>query len=327
MIKLPRRQLLRLAAGAAALPAVSRYARAQGFPNRHVKMIVPFPPGGGGDGIGRPLANRLSEVWGQQVVVENRGGAGGNLGAQATVQSQPDGYTILLGSAFLAINPYLYPNSGYDGVADLAPVTLLTVIPNLMIVPNSSPAKTVQEFIAFANANRGKTTFGSSGIGASPHLTGELFKRTAGIEMQHIPYRGANPALSDLIPGRIDAMFTNMPGVLPHVRSGSVRGVAVSSATRSPFASDIPTIAESGLPGFEVTTWWGLFLPAKTPREIVAKIQADTAAALLHASVRERYEFVGAPATSSSPAELAALLKTDLQKWGPIIKAANIKAE
>ena len=326
-MKLPRRNFLRLAAGAAALPALSRTAPAQAYPNRHVRLVVPFTPGGGGDALGRPLALRLSEVWGQQVVVENRGGAAGNLGAQAVVNAEPDGYTLLLGAAFLSINPYLYPNSGYDPVADLAPVTLLCIIPNLMIVPNSSPAKTVQEFIAYAKSNRGKTTFGSSGVGASPHLTGELFKRMAGIEMQHIPYRGAGPAMNDLVPGRIDAMFTNITGVLPHVRSGTFRGLAVSSGKRSPLVPDIPTIAESGIPGFDVTTWWGLFVPAKTPADIVTKIQADTAAALMHPSVKQRYEAIGAPPQSSTPAELAAFVKADLKRWGPIIKEAGIKAD
>jgi tripartite-type tricarboxylate transporter receptor subunit TctC len=324
-MRIQRRQFLQLAAGAAALPALPQVARAQAYPNRLVRLIVPFTAGGSGDNLARPLANRLSEVWGQQVVIENRGGVGGNLGGQTVAQSAPDGHTLLLGSAFLSINPHLYKNSGYDPVADLAPVTLLCIIPNLMIVPNSLPVKTVKEFIAYARANPGKTTFGSSGVGASPHLTGELFKRMAGIEMQHIPYRGANPAMNDLIPGRIDTMFTNITGVLPQVRSGTVRGVAVSSAQRSPLASDLPTIAESGIPGFEVTTWWGLFVRAGTPAEVVQKIRDDTAAALQHPAVKERYEAVGAPPQSSTPAELAAFLKADLQKWGPIIKDSGIQ--
>lgn len=325
-MKLLRRQFLHLAAGAATLPAVSRVARAQTYPARPVRLIVPFAPGGGGDAIGRPLAIGLSEVWGQQVVVENKGVAGGNVGSQAVAQSGPDGYTLLLGGAFLAINPSIYPSSGYDPVADLAPVTLLTIIPNLMLVPNSSPAKSVKEFIAYAKANPGKVTFASPGIGSSPHLSGELFNRMAGIEMTHVPYRGAGPAMNDLIPGRVDAMFSNLPGVLPQVQSGTVRGLAVTSAKRSPAAPDIPTIGES-VPGYEVSVWWALLVPAKTPTEIVMKVHDDTVAALAHPSVKQRYEATGAPIISSTPTELAALLKSEMQKWGPIVKAAGIKPE
>ena len=270
-MKRSRRKFLRLGLSATAVPLVSRMSFAQSFPSRIVRIVIPFAAGGGGDALGRPLANRLSEIWGQQVVIENKAGAAGNIAAQAVAQSPPDGHTLLLGAAFLAINPHLYPSSSFDPITDLSPVTLVCVIPNLMIVPNSSPAKTVKEFIDYAKANRGKISFGSSGVGSGPHLTGELFKRAAGIEMTHIPYRGANLALNDLVPGRIDAMFTNIPGVLPHVRSGSVRGVAVTASKRSPFAPEIPTIGEL-LPKFEVTAWWGLFAPSKTSPTIVAKI-------------------------------------------------------
>jgi tripartite-type tricarboxylate transporter receptor subunit TctC len=325
-MRLPRRKFLHLAAGAAALPVVARFAWAQNYPDRYVRLVVPFPPGGGGDAISRPLANRLSALWGQQVVIENKAGAGGNIGSQAVAQAAPDGYTLLLSGSPLAINPSLYPSSGYDPVADLAPITLVTVIPNLMMVPNSSPAKSVREFIDYAQANRGKITFASTGIGASPHLSGELFKRKAGIEMTHVPYRGAGPAMNDLIPGRVNTMFSNLPGVLAQVQSGTVRGLAVTSAQRSPAAPDIPTIAET-LPGYEVSGWWGLFAPAKTPSEIVMKIHADTIAALAHPSVKQRYDAIGAPITSSTPAELATLLSSEMQKWAALIKEAGIKAE
>jgi tripartite-type tricarboxylate transporter receptor subunit TctC len=324
-MKLPRRRFLYLGAGAAALLALSRMARAQIYPSRYVRLVVPFPPGGGGDALARPLANRLSEMWGQQVVIENKGGAGGNIGAQAVAQSAPDGYTVLLAGANLAINPSLYPTS-YNPANDLAPITLVTVIPNLMMVPNSSPAKSVKEFIDYAKANRGKITFASTGIGASPHLSGELFKRKAGIEMTHVPYRGAGPAMNDLIPGRVDAMFSNLPGVLPQVQSGTIRGLAVTSAQRSPAAPDIPAIGET-VPGYEVSAWWGLFVPAKTPDDIVMKIHADAVAALTHLSVKQRYEAIGAPVTSSTPTELARLLASETEKWGPIVKEAGIKPE
>jgi tripartite-type tricarboxylate transporter receptor subunit TctC len=323
---IPRRRFLQLASAAAALPALPRPAHAQSFPSRFVRLIVPFPPGGGGDALARPLAQRLSEVWGQQVIVENKGGAGGNVGAYQAANSPADGYTLLLGAAFFSINPYLYPNSGYNPATDLAPVTLLTVIPNVMMVPNSSPAKTVQEFIDYAKANRGKVTFASTGVGASPHLSGELFKRMAGIEMTHVPYRGAGPAMNDLIPGRVDAMFSNLPGVISQVSGKAVRGLAVTTAERNLAAPDIPTIGET-VAGYEVSTWWALYVPARTPADIIAKIHSDAAAALTHPLVKQRYEAIGAPATPSTPAELTALMKTDLDKWGPIIKEIGIKPE
>jgi tripartite-type tricarboxylate transporter receptor subunit TctC len=324
-MRLLRRQCLHLAAGAAALPIVSRVAWPQVYPLRHVRLVVPFPAGGGGDAIARPLANRLSELWGQQIVIENRGGAGGNIGAQAVAQSAPDGYTILLGPAALAINPALYPANS-NPANNLAPITLLTVISNLMIVPINSPVKSVNEFIDYAKTNHGKITFASTGIASSPHLSGELFKRKAGIEMIHVPYRGAGLAINDLIPGRVDTMFSNLPGVLPHVRNGTIRALAVTSATRSPAAPDIPTIGES-VPGYEVSGWWGLFVQSKTPNEIVMKIHADAVAALEHPSVKQKYDAIGAPVTSSTPAELAALLASDTDKWGTIINQAGITPE
>jgi tripartite-type tricarboxylate transporter receptor subunit TctC len=324
-MKFSRRGFLHLAAAAAALPTVPRIARGQAYPNRYVRLMVPFAAGGGGDAIARPLANRLSEVWGQQVVIENRGGGGGNVGAQAVAQSAPDGYTILLGGPNLAINPFLYPSS-YNPVHDLAPVTLVTVIPNLMMVPNSSPAKSVNEFIEYTKANRGKTTFASTGIGASPHLSGELFKRKAGIDMTHVPYRGAGLAMNDLIPGRVDVMFSNLPGVISQHQSRTIRGLAVTSAKRSPAVPELPTIGES-VPGYEASGWWALLVQAKTPTEIVTKIHADVVAALGHPWVGQRYEAIGAPVIASAQAELAAWLTSESEKWAPIIKEAGIRPE
>ena len=326
-MKLPhRRQFLHLAAGAAALPALLRIAWAQAYPSRYVRLVVPFAASGGGDAIARPLANRLSEIWGQQVVIENRGGAGGNVGAQAVAQSAPDGHTILLAAGTnLTVNPFLYPSS-YNPATDLAPVTLVTVTPNLMMVPNSSPAKSVKEFIEYADANRGKVTFASGGIGASPHLSGELFKRQARIELTHVPYRGAAPALNDLIPGRVDAMFSNLSGVISQHQNGTIRGLAVTTAKRSPAAPEIPAISET-LPGYDVYGWWALLVQAKTPSEIVAKIHSDAVAALEHPSVKQRYEAMGVPVITSTPMELAARIASETEKWGPIIKETGIKGE
>jgi tripartite-type tricarboxylate transporter receptor subunit TctC len=321
-----RRGFLLLALGAAAMPASTRIASAQAYPNRYVRFMVPFPPGGSADPIARVLANRLAELWGQQVVIENRGGAGGNIAAQAVAQSAPDGYTLFIGGTFLATNPFIY-SSIVDPLSDLTPVTRICTYTNLMVVPNSSPAKSVGEFIEHCKANRGRITFASSGSGASPHLNGELFKRLAGVEMTHVPYRGGGAALNDLIPGRVDAMFATMPSVLSLVRSKNVRALAVASATRSPFAPDIPTMTESGVPGFDATDGYALFFPPRTPIEIVNKVREDTVVALADPSVRQRFEELAASIVTSTPTELANLLKSEMDKWGPIIKELGIKPD
>ena len=319
-----RRRFLRLAAGAVALPAVSRIASAQSFPSRYVRLVIPFPPGGTADPVARVLANRLSEVWGQQVVVENRGGAAGNIAAQAVAQAEPDGHTFLLGSIFLATNPFLFSSVGYDPVGDLAPVTQVGAFPNLMVVPNASPARSVRDFIEHAKAGRGRVSFASNGIGGTPHLSAELFKRMAGIEMLHVPYRGAGPALNDLIPGRVDVMFNNIGAVLPLIQGGKLRGLAVTTAKRSPAIPQLPPIAEAGVPGFDVSSWYGFFAPGKTPPEIVGKMHADTVAALADPTTKSRLEQLGVVVIGSTPAELAVYLKSEMEKWGPVIKEAGI---
>src|SRR5262245_5025980 len=205
------------------------------------------------------MANRLSEVWGQQMVIENKGGAGSNIGTDMVARSEPDGYTILIGSLPMAVNRHIYSSLPYDPITDFAPVSQLCIYPNLMVLPNSSPAKSVMEFVAYAKANSGKITFASSGTGTSTHLSGELFKRMTGIEMTHVPYRGVAPALNDIIPGRVDVMFNTMAGVLQHARSGQVRGLAVTSAKRFPTAMEFPSVSESGVPGFDVAAWYAFF--------------------------------------------------------------------
>ena len=325
-----RRTFLRLISIAAA-PLLTGRASAQTsvqpWPTRPVKLVVPFPPAGAADVVARLLADRLSEKLGQQVIVENKGGAGGNIAAHLVAQAAPDGYTIFLASASLTSNPALYGSLPYDAETDFAPVTLVCDFANLMVVPNSSPARSVAEFIAHAKANRGKITFASSGIGASPHLSGELFKRLAGIEMTHVPYRGGGPALNDLIPGRTDVMFATLPSVRPHVQGGVLRGLAVTSRERIPFASEFPTIAESGVPGFDVSSWYALFVPAKTPRQVIDQLQGATVAALENPAVKQRYEELGAAVRTSTPAQLAAHFKAEMAKWTPIIKDAGIKPE
>jgi tripartite-type tricarboxylate transporter receptor subunit TctC len=318
--------LLRTGTAAGLLSAVGGGARAQtqgAWPTRFVRLIVPFAAGGANEAFARNLAARLSEIWGQQVVIENKPGAGGNIGADATARAEPDGHTMLIASFPHAVARFLYPSLSYDLVDSFAPVTLIGLTPNIMVVPNSSPARSVAEFIAHAKAS--KLAFASSGVGTSIHLSGELFKRVAGIDMTHVPYRGGAPAVADLIPGRVDLMFNVMSSVLPQVRAGQMRGLAVTTAQRVAAAAEFPTFAEAGLPGFEVTGWFGFFVPAKTPPEIVAKIHADTARALADATLRGRLEELGIVVVGSTPAELAAFLKAEMEKWGPVIKEAGIR--
>ena len=289
--------------------------------------MVPFPPGGSTDITARLVGNRLQEVWGQTVVIENKPGAGGNIASEMVAHSDPDGYTVFIVGPGLATNQFLYPSLSYDPVGDFAPVTLLITQPNVMCVPNSKPAKSVKEFIAYCNDNRGKVTYASSGNGTTLHLSGELFKRLANVEMTHIPYRGGALAINDLLPGRVDVSFDNMPSIIGHVRAGAVRALAVTTRERVPVVPDLPTIAEAGVPGFDVSSWFGFFVPVKTPQEIIAKLNADTNAALAHASVKPRFDDLGATPRGTTPGQLAAFLKSEIDKWGPVIRDARIRVE
>jgi tripartite-type tricarboxylate transporter receptor subunit TctC len=317
MARLAAALLILLVAGA---------AQAQAWPTRFVKLVVPFPPGGGTDAIARIVAARLSVQWGQQMLVENKGGGATNIGTEFVARAEPDGYTLLLQSMPLAVNRFLFASLPYDPVADLAPVSLLCDYPNLMVVPISSPARSVADFIAYAKANKGKVTFASSGHGTSVHLSGELFNRMAGTGMIHVPYRGAGPALIDLVPGRVDVMFNNIGAVLPMIQSGKLRALAVTTAKRTPALPELPPIAESGLPGFDVSSWYAIFAPARTPPVIVRKASADMLAALNHPETRSRLDQLGVVVIGSTPEGLAAHLRSEMDKWGPVIREAGIKA-
>jgi tripartite-type tricarboxylate transporter receptor subunit TctC len=323
---LHRRRFLSIAAAVAAPTILSSRALSAVWPTKPVRIVVPFTPGGSTDITARLVGNRLQEIWGQTVVIENKGGAGGNIAADMVAHGDADGYTILISGPGMATNRFLYPSLSYDPVGDFAPVTMLIIQPNMMCVPNTSPAKSVKEFIAFCNANRGKVTYASSGNGTTLHLSGELFKRMANVEMTHIPYRGGAPAINDLIPGRVDVIFDNMPSIISHVRSGSLRGIAVTTKERVGIVPDVPTVGET-VPGFDVVSWFGFFVPVKTPPEIVAKINADTNAALVYPAVKSRFEDLGAVPKGSTSAELAAFLQSETDKWGPVIKDAQIKVE
>jgi tripartite-type tricarboxylate transporter receptor subunit TctC len=328
-----RRDVLSRLGGTAAVSLAAwsaiwpRRAFAQAWPQRVVRIIVPYVPGGGTDAFARILAAGLSKSAGYQIIIENKGGGSTNIGTEAVAHAAPDGYTILFGSLAFAINRFLFPTLGYDALVDFAPASMLATYPDLMAVPNALPARTVAEFIAYAKANGGRTTFASPGAGSSPHLAGELFKRRAGIEMTHIPYRGAGPALTDVIAGRVDVIFNTFGSTLSLVRDGQVRGLAVTSATRFAAAPELPSVAEAGLPGFDVSAWYALYVPAQTPSEIIRKLNADVVAVLGDPTIRDKLEQLGVAVISSTPAELDRHLRAEIALWGPVIKAANIRGE
>jgi tripartite-type tricarboxylate transporter receptor subunit TctC len=323
-VTLPRRKVLQLAAGAALLPM--RFAQAQAFPSRPVRFVVGFPAGGGADAATRILAARLSELWGQQVVVENKGGAGGNLAYEMVAHASPDGYTMLLGTNAVALNQFLFSGLTFDGMNDLVGVSLIGTYPNLLVVPADAPTTTLPEFIA--RARRERVTFATPGIGTSPHLSAELLKHMTKIELTHVPYRGvAAGAMNDLLAGRLDAMFNTTGSLLQSVRVGQVRALAITSARRSLNAPEIATFAESGVPGYEVESWYAVFVPTRTPAEIVQKMHADVARALADPAVQARFEPLGVAVASSSSAQMSARMKAEVALWGPIIKAANIRGE
>jgi tripartite-type tricarboxylate transporter receptor subunit TctC len=326
---LTRRDLIALSAGSAlALSLSGRAAWAQtqslDWPNRVVRFIVPFAAGGPTDIVARVVTEQLSKIWGQQAVIENRGGAGTNIGNEMAARSDPDGYTVLFATASLAVNRSLYRSLSYDPIADFTAVSLVSRFSLFMFVPNSLPTRSVMEFVAYAKAHPGKLTLASPGTGSTPHLAGELLKQMAGIEMTHVPYRGASPALNDLIPGRVDCYFGS-GALLENMRSGQLRGLAVTGAKRDPVAPELPTMAEAGVPGYEVSSWHGLFVPAKTPSEIVRKISVDTIAALADPVVKSKLEQAGYIVVGSSPDELQTLLKSEVDKWSAVIKRIGIK--
>ena len=267
-------------------------------------------------------------MWGQQVVVENKGGAGGNIAHDTAAHAPPDGYTILFSPSSFPIMPMLYPALNYDPMKDLVPISLLGKYPNLIVVSKDSPLTTLQAFMDKAKANAGKVTFATPGIGTTPHLTAELFKQKAHLDITHVPYRGvAAGAMSDLLANRIDSMFNTTGSLLQAVRSGQVRGLAQSTPERSPLAPELPTFAEAGVPGFSVSSWYGLFIATKTPREIVTKMHDSVATMLKEPAVKARYEVLGVDAASATPDELTAIMKSEIELWAPIIKAANIRGE
>ena len=323
-----RRAGLALGFGMLAAFASGASAAAADFPDRAITMVVPFAAGGSTDVVARIVAQKMSEDLGQQVIVQNVAGAGGNLGAGNVARAEPDGYTILMGTvATHALNPLILKSTPYDPEKDFAPVSLLVVVPNVLVVNPELPAKTVPELIALLKAEPDKYSYASSSNGTPLHLSGELFKSMAGVSMQHIPYKGAGPALNDVIGNQVPIMFDNLPSSSSHIKAGTLRALAVTTAARAPSFPDVPTVAESGIPGYETYTWNALFAPAKTPNEVVMRLNASANKALKDPAVAERMKEFSATIVGSTPDELAAHVKAELAKWGPVVKGANIQME
>lgn len=302
-------------------------ASAQNFPERPIRLVIPFPAGGSTDLVGRLVAEKMSEGIGQQIVVENRGGAGGNLGAGEVARATPDGYTILMGTvATHALNPAVYTKMPYDAAKDFAPISLLVTVPNVLVVHPSIPANTAQELIALLKANPGKYSYASSGNGTPLHLSGELFKTMAGVDVVHVPYKGAGPALVDVIGGQVPIMFDNLPSSTQHIKSGKLRGLGVTSPQRAPAFPDMPALNEA-LPGYETYTWNALFAPAGTPPEIVKKLNEEANKAVNDPKVKEKLAEFSATVVASTPEELGKHVEAELAKWAPIVKASGAKID
>jgi tripartite-type tricarboxylate transporter receptor subunit TctC len=325
-MKLPRRQFLHLAAGAAALPAVSRIARAQAYPTRPVRIIAPTAPGGAPDIIARLIGPWLSQRLGQQFVVENRPGSGNNIGTEAVVRAVPDGYTLLVVSSSNTINATLYDKLNFVFLRDIAAVAGIISLPFVMVVNPSVPAKTVPEFIAHAKANPGKISFGSPGIGTPGHVSGELFKIMTGVEMIHVPYRGGAPVMTDLLGGQVQVLFGTTSLTVEQVRAGRIRALAVTGATRWEGLPDIPTLGEF-VSGYEATSLFGLGAPKQTPAAIIERLNRDINAALDDPNLKTRLVDLGGTLVAGSPADFGKLIADDTEKWAKVIRAANIKAE
>lgn len=324
-ISIDRRALLGGMGANLVLPSAG-YAQGSWPQGRTLKLIVPFPPAGATDVLARLTAEKLGQTWGINIVVENKPGAGGNIGTDAVAKAEPNGDTFLIASVGMATNQYLYAKLSYDPVKDFAPITMVALVPNLLIVNNQLPVKNTAELVAYAKANPGKLTYGSSGIGTSVHLCGELFQKLTGTKMVHVPYRGTAQATQDLIGGRIDLIFDNITQALPHVRAGSVRGFGITTAKRAPTAPDFAPIAET-VPGFDVSSWFALFAPAKTPQPVIDKIYADTKAGLTDPVLRGKMDALAAEPVGNTPTELAAFLQSEMKKWGDLIKEVGAKAE
>jgi len=325
-MKLPRRQFLHLAAGAAALPALSRVAWAQGYPTRPIRWVVGFVPGGATDIIARLMGQWLSERLGQSVVIENRPGAGSNIATEVVVNAPADGYTLLLVGPAHTVNATLYERLNYNFIRDIAPIASISREPLVMVVNPSVPAKTVTEFIAYAKAHPGKLNMASSGIGTSVHVGGELFKMMTGIDMLHVPYRGAAPAITDLIGGRVQVMFATLPSSIEYIRAGNLRALAVTTAKRTPVLPDVPTVSDV-LPGYEASAVYGVAAPRNTPAEIIDKLNKQINAGLADSGMKARLADLGGTVLPGSSADFGKLIAEETEKWAKVVKFSGAKPE
>lgn len=311
-----------------AISAVALTVHAQSFPAKQVRIVVPFPPGGTSDATARILAQRLTERWGQPVIVDNRGGAGGNIAAEHVARAAPDGHTMLMGThGTQAINVSLFAKLPYDPVRDFAPITLALTVPNAFLVHPSLPVRSLKEMVALAKARPGELNFASSGYGTMPHMTGELFNLMAGVKIVPILYKGSGPALNDVLGGLVPIMIESLLTTAPHMVSGKLRGIAITSAQRNPAAPELPTVAESGYPGYEGITWVGLLVPAATPREIVALLNFEIVRILQSTETKQRLAQLGATAGGGTPEEFASYIRRETEKWAKVVKAAGLTAE
>ena len=297
------------------------------WPTKPLRLILPFPPGGGTDILGRLIAERLSAGLGQAVIAENRGGAGGNVGAEAAARSAPDGYALVLVAPSLAISPSLYSKINYDPVKDFAPISLVATVPNVMVTQPALPAQNLVEFIQYARAKPGALNFGSGGAGTSNHLAGELFNIVTGVKLVHVPYKGVNLAMQDVLAGHVHLVFIGIPAAAPHVKSGKLRALAVVAPRRSPALPDVPTVSEAGLHNFDVTTWYGILAPAGTPKNIITRLNGELVKIMNSPEMKEKLAATGTDPLTSTPDEFADYIKREMAKWADVIKRAGVKAD
>ncbi len=312
---------------AMALPALAA-ENAQNYPSKPIRLVVPFTPGGSTDILARVIGQKLTEAWGKQVVIDNRPGAGGNIGVDLVAKSPADGYTLVMGHiGTFGVNPTLYPKLPYDPIKDFQPITLVALVPNMLSVNPALPAKSVKELVALAKAKPGTINFGSGGNGSAAHLAGEYFKLMTKTEITHIPYRGTSPAVTDLIAGQIQMIITGVPPTLAFAKAGKLRALAVATSKRLPLLPELPTIAEAGVPGYEATQWYGVLAPAGTPKPIVAKLNAEMAKAIKGPDVREKLAADAAEPVGNAPEEFGAFIKKEIARWAPVVKASGARPE
>ena len=322
-----RREFLSMTGAGALAAALPQQVLAQSYPNKPIKFVVGFAPGGATDVIGRLMAKKIGDALGQPIIIENRAGGSSNIGAEVVARALPDGYTFYVCAITSAINVSLFPKLAFDFARDFEPVALFANVPNILVVHPSVPAKTVKELIDYARAQPGKLSYASSGAGTSIHLSGELFKMLAKVDMVHIPYKGSAPAMTDMIGGQVQVMFDNMPSALPHVKAGKLRALAVTSAQRSPSAPEVPTMGEAGVAGFDVQSWFGLVAPKGTPKDIIARLNAESVKALATADIKERFMELGAVPGPMSAEAFGDYIRSEIIRWSEVVKVSGAKVE